>query len=214
MDASDRALERLVFAAEEEHKGMRADSFIAAVSNISRSQIKTVSSEFGLYLDEKQIKISYLVKAGDILTLYLPEPEELDLTPEDIPIDIVYEDDQLAVVNKQQGLTVHPSPTSKSHTLVNALLFRLGSLSGINGVIRPGIVHRLDKNTSGLLVVAKTDAAHRSLARQIATKSAKRIYLALLDGVLKNDEGIVDAPIGRNPRDRKTMAVVKDGKAA
>ena len=130
------------------------------------------------------------------------------------PIDIVYQDDDLAVINKPQGLTVHAGNGTKGHTLVNALLFKLDKLSGINGVVRPGIVHRIDKNTSGLLVVAKNDKAHLSLAKQIEEKSAKRTYVALLEGVLKEDNGVIETEIGRSSKDRTKMAVVKAGRKA
>lgn len=144
-----------------------------------------------------------------------PEPEPLSVEAADIPLDIVYEDAGFAVVNKSRGMVVHQASSYRANdTLVNALLFRLKDLSGVNGVIRPGIVHRLDKDTSGLIVVAKTDEAHRSLAEQIEKKTARRIYVAIADGNFREDSGTVDAPIGRNPRDRKKMAVVEKGRRA
>lgn len=161
-----------------------------------------------------QSKNGYALKLGDQVDVCIPDPVGLSVEPEDIPIQIVYEDEDMMVVNKQQGLVVHPSVGTPSGTLVNALLNLGDHFSSINGVVRPGIVHRLDKNTSGLLVVAKNDKAHLSLAEQIATKEAKRYYMALVDGNVKEDEGVIDAPIGRNPKDRKQMAVVQDGKNA
>ncbi|MEG2456599.1 MAG: RluA family pseudouridine synthase, partial [Clostridia bacterium] len=162
----------------------------------------------------KPTRAGYFIKINDIVTFSLPEPKALNATPQNIPIDIVYEDDYLAVINKAQGMVVHPAVGSESGTLVNALLYNLKSLSNINGVIRPGIVHRLDKDTSGLLVIAKTNEAHKKLSSAIAMKEAKRFYIALVDGNLKEDSGVINQPIGRCPRDRKKMAVVADGRIA
>jgi len=159
-------------------------------------------------------KAGTVLKEGDIVYLEIPEIKPISLTPEDIDIDIVYEDKDLAIINKPQGLTVHPAAGAKSGTLVNALLMYLKELSGINGEIRPGIVHRLDKLTSGLLVVAKNDETHVHLSGQLADKTAARVYHALLEGVLKEDCGTVDRPIGRDPRDRKKMAIRPDGRRA
>jgi 23S rRNA pseudouridine1911/1915/1917 synthase len=161
-----------------------------------------------------EAKASKILKDGDIVEVEMPAPEQTEIPPQDIPIQIVYQDNALAVINKQQGLTVHPANGVYTDTLVNALLFHLKDLSGINGIIRPGIVHRLDKGTSGLMVVAKTDAAHVSLAKQIGEKTAKRVYFALVEGVVKVDEGVIEQPVGRNKSDRKKMAVVLDGKYA
>lgn len=155
-----------------------------------------------------KVKPAQSLSVGDEVEINLPEMEECAAKPEDIPIDIIYEDGDVAVVNKPQGMTVHMGNGNKEGTLVNALLYRLDSLSGINGVIRPGIVHRIDKNTSGLMVVAKNDAAHLSLSKQIAEKTCKRSYIALLEGLLETDSGTVTTYIGRSPRDRKKMAVV------
>lgn len=183
---------------------------------VTRSNLKKLI-EAGAVTDSKgnpRLKSSDIPKKGEIFTVCLPEPKNLSAQPEDIPIEIVYENENFAVVNKQKGLVVHPCETATEHTLVNALLFRLKDLSDINGVIRPGIVHRLDKDTSGLLVVAKNNMAHLSLQNQIAEKTAERKYLAILDGNLKNDEGVIDAPIGRDPKNRLRMAVRKDGRRA
>ena len=159
-------------------------------------------------------KVSAEVTPGAEVRVQLPEEVPLEVPPQDIDIDVVYQDEWLAVINKPQGLTVHPANNVNTDTLVNALLFHIKDLSGINGVLRPGIVHRLDKDTSGLLVVAKNDAAHVELQRQIQTKQCRRIYVALLEGVLKQESGIVDQPIGRSAADRKKMAVRADGRSA
>lgn len=159
-------------------------------------------------------KVSAEVTPGAEVRVQLPEEVPLEVPPQDIDVDVVYQDEWLAVINKPQGLTVHPANNVNTDTLVNALLFHIKDLSGINGVLRPGIVHRLDKDTSGLLVVAKNDAAHVELQRQIQTKQCRRIYVALLEGVLKQESGIVDQPIGRSTADRKKMAVRADGRSA
>ena len=171
-----------------------------------------VGKRLDLFLSEEIDESRSYVKNGDIVEYELPEIKQLDLTPADIPIDVIYEDDDVAVINKAQGMVVHPAPGSYDNTLVNALLFRLKSLSSINGVARPGIVHRLDKDTSGLLVVAKNDEAHVSLQSQIASKEAKRYYIALVDGVINKDEGVIDTNIDRSQKDRKMMAVCREGK--
>ena len=156
----------------------------------------------------KKVRSSIRVAAGDEIILYLPSPEPLEVQPENIPLDIRYEDDCMLVVNKPKGMVVHPASGNRSGTLVNALLYHCGSsLSGINGVLRPGIVHRIDKDTSGLLLVAKNDMAHASLAHQIKEHSLTREYAAVVYGKLREPEGIIDAPIGRNPNDRKKMTV-------
>ena len=159
-------------------------------------------------------KCSLVVKEDSVVCVTLPDEQLLDIPAQDIPLDILYEDSHMAVINKQQGLTVHPANGVNTDTLVNALLFHIKDLSGINGVLRPGIVHRLDKDTSGLLVVAKNDQAHVELQRQIQTKECKRIYWALVEGVVKQDQGIVNQPIGRCPTDRKRMDIVAGGRQA
>lgn len=174
----------------------------------TRSALKKLFEGGAVEINGKVAKPSQSVSEGDKISVTLPDPVECAARPEDIPIDIVYEDDDVAVINKPQGLTVHAGNGNADGTLVNALLFRLGNLSGIGGVIRPGIVHRIDKNTSGLLVVAKNDKAHLSLASQIAEKSCRRTYVALLEGNLKDDMGTVTTYIGRSQTDRTKMAVV------
>lgn len=187
----------------------RADVFLSGkMPNLTRSALKRIFEGGGVRINGRSAKPSQGVKAGDVAEVIIPPAEEYSVTPEDIPLDIVYQDDYLAVINKPQGMTVHMGNGNKHGTLVNALLYNLDNLSGINGVIRPGIVHRLDKDTSGLLVVAKTDAAHLSLSKQIAEKTCRRTYTALLEGVLKQDSGTVTTYIGRDPKDRLKMAVV------
>lgn len=187
----------------------RADVYLSnQLEGVTRSAVKKLFTEDGVTINGKTAKPSQAVSVGDEIEAVLPDVREAEAKPEDIPIDIVYEDADIAVINKQQGLTVHAGNGNLDGTLVNALLFRLDNLSGIGGVIRPGIVHRIDKNTSGLLVVAKNDAAHLSLSKQIAEKSCRRTYLALLEGNLKDDRGVISTYIGRNPNDRVKMAVV------
>lgn len=174
----------------------------------TRSSVKKLFDGGLVLINGKSAKPSQSIAEGDDIECTLPDPVEIAARPEDIPLDIVYEDDDIAVINKQQGLTVHVGNGNPDGTLVNALLYHLKNLSGVGGALRPGIVHRIDKNTSGLLVVAKNDAAHVSLAKQIEEKSCKRQYLALLEGNLKNDSGNITTYIGRSPSDRVKMAVV------
>lgn len=193
---------------------IRLDVYLADETEYTRSYIKQLIDSGRVLLNGEKPKGGTIVKTGDIIDLDPPEPF-IAVTPNpDIPVDIIYEDDDIAVINKPQGLTVHPAPGNYNDTLVNALLARLSSLSAINGALRPGIVHRLDKNTSGVMVVAKNDKAHLSLSRQIADRTVTKIYMAIVDGHLKESEGRIDAPIGRSPRDRKLMAVVPDGRHA
>jgi len=187
----------------------RADVFLSEALGGTRSSVKKLFESGFVLIDGKTVKPSQSVAAGACAEVTVPDAVSCEAKPEDIDIDIVYEDKDVAVINKPQGMTVHAGNGNTEGTLVNALLYRLDSLSGINGVIRPGIVHRIDKDTSGLLVVAKNDAAHLSLASQIENKTCRRTYLALLEGVLKNDSGTVTTYIGRDPKDRIKMAVVE-----
>ena len=192
----------------------RIDKVLTALEpEITRSQLKNLINDGHVTVNGQAVKPKYKVQAGDKISLVKPEPQSLELTPENIPLDIVYEDDDVIVVNKPQGMVVHPAPGHPDHTLVNALLYH-SPLSTINGTFRPGIVHRIDKDTSGLLMVAKNDLAHQSLAEQLRNKTNKREYLALVYGQIKEDEGTIDAPLGRNPQDRKKQAVVKGGRHA
>lgn len=182
-------------------------------SDYSRSQIKQLLDGGNITVNGKTEKAKYKVKSGDVIRLEEPETKTLELRPENIPLDIVYEDDDVIVINKPQGMVVHPAPGHDEHTLVNALLYHC-PLSTINGTFRPGIVHRIDKDTSGLLMVAKNDKAHRSLAKQLKDKTNIREYVALVHGRIAEDEGTINAPIGRSLKNRKKQAVVKDGRNA
>lgn len=191
--------------------GARIDKWVSDRNeDISRSMLQKLISEKKITVNGKFAAKSYLVKNGDVIEIDIPEPVELDVVPENIPIEIVYQDEHLLVVNKPKGMVVHPAAGNYSGTLVNALLYHCkGQLSSINGVIRPGIVHRIDKNTSGLLIVAKTDKAHVGLAEQIKAHTFTREYHAVVCGRLKEATGIIDAPIGRHPVDRKKMCVTE-----
>lgn len=179
----------------------------------SRSQIQRWIEDGHVKVNDQPVKPKYKLAVGDVVTIEPEKPQKIDLVPENIPLDIVYEDDDVIVVNKPQGMVVHPAPGHPDHTLVNALLYH-SPLSTINGEFRPGIVHRIDKDTSGLLMVAKNDMAHRSLAAQLKAKTNEREYVALVHGVIKEDQGTIDAPLGRSPKDRKKQAVVADGRHA
>ena len=204
------------FIVSAEDKGERLDSYLAhSLENVTRSRVKNLIEEGAVSVGNKVVKKSgYTLKESDLVSITVEEPTELTAIPEDLPIDIVYEDGDFLVINKAQGMVTHPATGSPSGTLVNALLYHVKDLSGINGVLRPGIVHRLDKDTSGLIMVAKNDKAHLSLSAQIAEKSAKRYYIALVDGNIKDDSGIIEQPIARHRTERKKMAVDKEGRAA
>lgn len=199
----------------EEYAGQRADVALAALLEVTRSNMQKLLEEGRVVKGTKVLKSNYKVKKGDEIIVTLPEPQPLDVQPENIPLDIIYEDDDVVVVNKARGMVVHPAAGNYSGTLVNALLYHCKNLSGINGVIRPGIVHRLDKDTSGIMICAKNDAAHISLSEQIQAKTAKRTYLAVVRGNVKTDSGVIETMIARDKNDRKKMAVVKeDGRIA
>ncbi|MBQ9716247.1 MAG: RluA family pseudouridine synthase [Clostridia bacterium] len=207
--------EKLTIIIPEDNDGDRLDTAISEnMQDVSRARCQKLIKEGAVLLNGKAEKASKTVREGDVATVEIPELKPVELLPQDIPLDIVWQDENMAVINKQQGLTVHPANGVYTDTLVNALLFHVKDLSGINGDIRPGIVHRLDKDTSGLMVVAKNDVAHRSLAEQISTKTCRRIYYALVEGVVKTDHGFVEKPIGRSKSDRKKMGIVPDGKYA
>ncbi|MCJ1976497.1 RluA family pseudouridine synthase [Lactococcus paracarnosus] len=194
--------------------GSRLDKAISDASNVSRTQANDLIKADAVYVNGEVKKAKYKVLENDLVSFVIPEPEVLSYEAENIPLDIVYEDDDVAVINKPQGMVVHPSAGHHSGTLVNALMYHMTKLSSINGVIRPGIVHRIDKDTSGLLMVAKNDQAHELLAAQLKDHSSKRRYLAIIHGNLLNDRGVIEAPIGRNPKDRKKQAVIAGGKHA
>ena len=193
-----------------ELSGARLDAFLAENCEFSRSHIKKMIDDGLVNVNLKNQKGKYIVKEGDVIEYEDFQPQPLEVKPVNIPLDIVYQDDCLAVINKPQGLTVHAGNGTDENTLVNALLYSLDSLSGINGVIRPGIVHRIDKDTSGLLVVAKNDMAHVSLATQIENKTCKRVYIALLHGKVKEDSGVIDTFIDRSERDRTAYTVTQN----
>lgn len=201
--------ERIIIT--ENEAGIRADVALAQLLEITRSNMQKLLEEGRAVRGQKVIKSNYRVKAGEEILVNLPEPQPLDVQPEDIPLDIIYEDDDVVVVNKARGMVVHPAAGNYNGTLVNALLYHCKNLSGINGVIRPGIVHRLDKDTSGIMICAKNDSAHLSLSEQIQSKTAQRTYLAVVRGNVKNDSGIIETQIARDKNDRKKMAVVTEG---
>ena len=200
----------MIYTVTEADSGKRLDAYLAAVSGESRSAVQKAIDEGRVELNGQKCDKKTAVRAGDEVSLALiEEPEEYEAEPENIPLDVVYEDDDIIVINKPSGMVVHPAPGNERGTLVNALLYHCrGSLSGIGGVMRPGIVHRIDKDTSGLLVCAKCDLAHRSLSEQIERHGVVREYHALVNGGFKSDTGTVDLPIGRHPVDRKRMAVL------
>lgn len=202
-------IEGAIFSIPEELSGSRIDKCISLlVADVTRSRAQQLIESGDITVNGKPAGKSLKVNAGDRICINMPDPEPIEAVPENIPLDIRYEDEYLLVVNKPKDMVVHPAAGNYTGTLVNALLYHCGdSLSGINGVMRPGIVHRIDKDTSGLLMVAKNDFAHRSLAQQIKEHSFRREYQAVVYGRFKEPEGVVDAPIGRNPSDRKKMAV-------
>ena len=194
--------------------GNRLDKSLADLTELSRSQANEAIKAGTVLVNGKLAKAKYVVKEGDVITYELPEEEVLEYKAEDIPLDIIYEDADVAVVNKPQGMVVHPSAGHTSGTLVNALMYHVKDLSSINGVVRPGIVHRIDKDTSGLLMIAKNDKAHNALAAELKDKKSLRKYVAIVHGNLPNDRGVIEAPIGRSDKDRKKQAVTAKGKPA
>lgn len=194
-----------------ETAGQRIDKWLSEnIEDLSRSSVQKLLKENNILINSQAVSKNYKLRSDDIIDINIPEPELLDVTPQNIPVDIVYEDDDLLVVNKPKGMVVHPAAGNPDGTLVNALLYHCkGRLSSINGVIRPGIVHRIDKNTSGLLIVAKTDKAHTHLAEQIKNHSFTREYMGIVCGRINDAEGTVDAPIGRHKINRKKMAVTE-----
>lgn len=197
------------------NESIRLDKFlISELSDISRTNIQNLINEGYILVNDNNIKSNYKLKFNDNITIKFKEAEELNVEKENISINIIYEDNDLLIVNKEKGMVVHPSVGHKNGTLVNALMYHVGNLSSINGIIRPGIVHRIDKDTSGLLVIAKNDKTHIKLSEMIANKEIKRKYYALVHGNINHDYGTIDAPIARNPRERKEMAVIDEGKKA
>jgi len=207
-------MEPVVFTAEE--KGQRLDVFVVErFPELSRSHVQKLIEQGNVLVDRIVRKANYKLRGGEAVQVTVPQAEPISVEPEDIPLDILYEDKDIIVVNKARGMVVHPASGVYSGTLVNALLFHCQDLSGINGEIRPGIVHRLDKDTSGVMVCAKNDTAHLDLAEQIRTKTAHRTYWAIVHGNIKEEAGIIKGDIGRHPTDRKKMAIVREnGKPA
>ncbi|EJQ48589.1 Pseudouridine synthase [Bacillus mycoides] len=199
----------------EEQKSERIDKFVAEInSEWSRSQVQQWIKDDVVTVNGKSVKGNYKVKENDEITVTIPEPEELDIQPEDMNLEVYYEDADVLVVNKPRGMVVHPAPGHTKGTLVNGLMHHCTDLSGINGVMRPGIVHRIDKDTSGLLMVAKNDMAHESLVNQLVAKTVTRRYKAIVHGVIPHDKGTIDAPIGRDKKERQSMTVDENGKNA
>ena len=194
--------------------GQRLDKAVAELTDLSRSLAHEQIKNGQILVNGQAKKAKYAVKEGDVISYELPEPEVVEYVAEDIPLEIVYQDEDVAVVNKPQGMVVHPSAGHTSGTLVNALMYHIKDLSGINGVLRPGIVHRIDKDTSGLLMIAKNDQAHVALADELKDKKSLRKYWAIVHGNLPNDRGVIEAPIGRSEKDRKKQAVTAKGKPA
>ncbi len=210
-------METVRYDVTTEYVGMRLDRFLTEKdSEHTRSFLQKVITDGGVLVNDKPAKANYKLRLDDVVELDIPEPVELEVLPEDIPLDILYEDADVLIVNKPKGMVVHPAPGHTSGTLVNAVLYHCkDELSGINGVIRPGIVHRIDMNTTGSLIVCKNDKAHQDIADQIKVHSIHRVYRGIVIGRVSNDEGVIHAPIGRHPIDRKKMAInEKNGKDA
>ena len=197
------AVEQQRLIITEQEAGQRADVGLAAMLELTRSNMQKLLEEGRAVRGSKVLKSNYKLRLGDEIDVTLPEPQPLDVQPENIPLDIIYEDEDVVVVNKARGMVVHPAAGNLSGTLVNALLYHCKNLSGINGVIRPGIVHRLDKDTSGIMICAKNDAAHLSLSQQIQAKTAQRTYLAVVRGNIKTDSGVIETLIARDKNARK-----------
>ena len=209
-------MEPIRLRASEESKNQRLDAFLASsLDGLTRSQATRLSESGEVAMDGKSVSNSYKLAGGEDIAVTLPEPEPVEAVPQDIPLDVVYEDADVIVVNKPSGMVVHPAPGHPDGTLVNALMYHCaGTLSGIGGALRPGIVHRIDRDTSGLIIAAKNDAAHQYLSAQLADHTLARTYECIVVGALREDRGTVDAPIARHPADRKRMAVVAGGREA
>jgi len=206
-----------VLIVSEENEGLRIDKFLSDVNeDFSRTYIQKLVKDNSILVNGKPAKVSYKVNIGDVINLNVPESITPDILPQDIPLDIIFEDKDIIVINKPKGMVVHPAPGHYTDTLVNALMFHCkDDLSGINGVGRPGIVHRIDMNTTGVLIACKNDYAHNFVAKQLKDHSITRKYEAIVMGVLKDESGTINAPIGRNPKERKKMAInIKTGREA
>ena len=198
-----------------EESGQRIDKYIAEKQEISRVAVQRLIEEENILVNGKATKSSYLTQVGDVVTIQIPEVKEIGLQPQELPLDVIYEDEDIIVINKAKGMVVHPAAGNPDGTLVNAIMAHCkGNLSGIGGELRPGIVHRLDKGTSGLLVIAKNDKAHLAISEQIQNREVKKTYLALVRGIVPENEATIKMPIGRSTKDRKKMAVTPKGKEA
>ena len=208
-------MEDLIYRVEAQYNGLRIDKLLSILySDKSRSYIQKLIDEEKVLVNDKTVKSNFKLKTNDIIVASIPEIKEIEVKPENIELNIVYQDDDILIINKQKGIVVHPAAGNYSHTLVNALLYHCKALSTINGPLRPGIVHRIDKDTTGILVVAKNDSAHQFLAKQLEDHSMKREYYALVDGKIGKDSGIIDKPLGRNKNDRLKIGIVEDGRRA
>ncbi len=209
-------MEPILLRASEESKNQRLDAFLASsLDGLTRSQATRLIESGEVAVNGRAVSKSYKLAGGEDVAVTLPEPEPVEAVPQDIPLDVVYEDADVIVVNKPSGMVVHPAPGHPDGTLVNALLYHCaGTLSGVGGALRPGIVHRIDRDTSGLIIAAKNDAAHQYLSAQLADHTLARTYECIVVGALREDRGTVDAPIARHPADRKRMAVVAGGREA
>lgn len=198
-----------------ENETGRIDKYLKNhLEDISRSKIQKLISKGHIVVNEKEIKANYKINGGDEISVIIPEPEPVDVLAQDLPLEIIYEDEDIVLINKEQGVVVHPGAGHKDGTLVNALLYHIDDLSGINGEIRPGIVHRLDKETSGILVVAKNDTAHVHLSKQLQERTMTKKYWVLVHGVIPHEHGTINAPIGRDPKNRQQFTVINSGKEA
>ena len=209
-------MKEYLLTVEEDNENERIDRFVCdELADLSRSYIQKLIENGNITVSDKTVKVSYRIKPSDEIRVITPDAIIPDILPEDIPLDILYEDEDVLVVNKEKGMVVHPAPGHYEHTLVNAVMFHCkGNLSGINGVMRPGIVHRIDKDTSGSVLICKNDLSHERIARQLEEHTIKREYLAIVCGTINDNEGTIDRPIARSSSDRKKMAVVPGGKRA
>ncbi len=207
-------IDSVELSVDAQHAGQRLDVFASACAGLSRNAVQRLIASGDVLLNGREAAAKTRLRRGDSVSVTPPPPAVTDIVPQDIPIDIVYQDEDIAVINKPKGMVVHPAAGNPDGTLVNAIMFHIRDLSGVGGEVRPGIVHRIDRMTSGLLVIAKNDEAHNFLSDQLKTHSVSRIYYALVDGNIREDEGTVDAPIARSRSDRKRMAVDPEGRRA
>jgi 23S rRNA pseudouridine1911/1915/1917 synthase len=204
--------EMKIFVVEEEDKGMRLDQYLVKQLDLTRTRVQNLIKENNIKVNNEKTKVAYKIEPNDSVRVYIPEVVEKDIEAEDIKLDIVYQDGDIAIINKYSGMVVHPAHGHYSGTLVNAILFQIKDLSGINGEMRPGIVHRLDKDTSGLIIVAKNDKAHTKLTEMFKNKEIRKTYLAIVKGKVSKETGRIETNIGRDEKDRKKMSVSRDEK--